>query len=382
MQGSRALARVTKDYSTNASSPRSVSWSLPWRDLPILSRYAGHLILGLMLIFLAYGVRPVRLNAPSISSLFGRESAVPVSELATAPTYAYAQPVNSARYLEPGTIPFTIRTWGETIPMLEEPRRMARTSVTVYTVQPGDTTLGIAQRFGLRGTSLLYANESLADQPDLLRIGQELNILPVDGALHTVAAGESLSAIASRYKVDAEAITAYPGNSMSQPYQLTAGQHLIIPGGVRPFVPRPVTTYQAAAPAARTTTTTTTQGGATGTGQMVWPMSGRITQRYWEGHRAIDIAAPRGTPILAADGGTVVAAHTARGYGRMVVIDHGNGLQTLYAHMDAYYVQVGQSVARGAMIGRCGSTGNSTGPHLHFEVRRGGSLLNPMGFLP
>ena len=376
MQGSRALARVTKDYSTNASPSRSVPWSLPWRDLPILSRYAGHLILGLMLIALAYGVRPVRLNAPSISTLLGRESAAPVSELATAPTYAYAQPANSARYLEPGTIPFTIRTWGETLPMLEEPRRMARTSVTVYTVQPGDTTLGIAQRFGLRGTSLLYANDSLADQPDLLRIGQELNILPVDGALHTVAAGESLSAIATRYKVDVEIITGYPGNNMSEPYSVTAGQQLIIPGGVRPFVPRAVTTYQASTP--RTTTT----AGATGTGQMVWPMSGQITQRYWAGHRAIDIAAPRGTPILAADGGTVVAAHFARGYGRMVVIDHGNGLQTLYAHMDAYYVQVGQSVARGAMIGRCGSTGNSTGPHLHFEVRRGGSLLNPLGFLP
>ncbi len=374
MQGSRALARVTKAYSATRS-PQSSAWSVPWRDQPTISRYAGHLILGLLLLVLIYGVSPVRLDAPELDTPVLQEG-LPDSEVAVpSSAYALTQPVPSARYLEAGAVPFTMRTWGETLPMMEEPRRVLRTTVTQYTVQAGDTMLGIAQRFGLKGTTLLYANDSLADQPDLLKIGQVLNILPVDGVYHTVAKGETVESIATKYKVDADAIALYPGNNLAAPYELAVGQKLIVPGGVKPYVPRTVTTYHA--------TGTATRAGATGTGQLAWPMSGRISQGYWEGHRAIDISAVRGTSILAADSGTVVAAQYSNvGYGRMVVIDHGNGYQTLYAHMDAFYVEVGQAVTKAQVIGKCGSTGNSTGPHLHFEVRKGGVQLNPYSFLP
>lgn len=372
MQSSRALSRAARSFA--AFKPAlPVTWSFPWRDLPALSRYGGHLILGLLLLALIYGVSPLRLDTPYLGALAAPESAA-VDEAGALSAYEAADLNASARHLEPGTIPFTIRTWGQTLPMVEEPRRVLRTSVTVYTVQAGDTVLGIAHRFGLTGTSLLNANQSLADQPDLLSIGQELYILPVDGVYHTVARGETIEAIATRYKVEVDAIALFPGNDLSAPFALTQGQRLIVPGGVRPYVPRPVTTFRATGAA--------TRAGVTGTGQFAWPMSGRITQGFWAGHRAIDIGAPRGTPILAADAGTVVAAHFAGGYGRMVVIDHGNGYQTLYAHMDAFYVEVGQAVTKGQVIGRCGSTGNSTGPHLHFEVRQGGSLLNPFSFLP
>jgi murein DD-endopeptidase MepM/ murein hydrolase activator NlpD len=340
-----------------------------------VSRYAGHLILGLLLFVLIYGVAPVRLDTPVLDPLISQESAPAGDAAVLSPSYAIAQPAPNVRYLEAGAVPFTMRTWGETLPMMDEPRRVVRTSVTQYTVQAGDTMLGIAQRFGLRGTTLLYSNDSLADQPDLLKIGQVLNILPVDGVYHTVVRGETLASIATKYKVEPEAIALYPGNSLAEPYELVVDQKLIVPGGVKPYVPRTVTTYQA--------TGTATRAGATGTGQLAWPMSGKISQGYWEGHRAIDIAASRGTSILAADGGTVVAAYYAStGYGRMVVIDHGNGYQTLYAHMDAFYVEVGQAVTKAQVIGKCGSTGNSTGPHLHFEVRKGGVQLNPYSFLP
>jgi len=120
-----------------------------------------------------------------------------------------------------------------------------------------------------------------------------------------------------------------------------------------------------------------------GTGSFAWPMSGSISQGYWQGHRAIDIAAPLGTSVVASDAGYVaVTQWHNQGYGRMVIIDHGNGYQTLYAHLNSYSVEAGQSVARGQVIGHCGRTGNATGPHLHFEVIKGGARLNPLSFLP
>jgi murein DD-endopeptidase MepM/ murein hydrolase activator NlpD len=112
-------------------------------------------------------------------------------------------------------------------------------------------------------------------------------------------------------------------------------------------------------------------------------MSGYITQRHWNGHRAIDIGGSRGTPVMASDSGFVAVAQWSDvGYGRMIIIDHGNGTQTLYAHLSKYFVEVGQSVGKGEMIGHCGSTGNSTGPHLHFEIIQRGVRRNPFIFLP
>jgi murein DD-endopeptidase MepM/ murein hydrolase activator NlpD len=115
-----------------------------------------------------------------------------------------------------------------------------------------------------------------------------------------------------------------------------------------------------------------------------WPASGRISQRAWACHHAIDVAAPVGVPVYAAAAGEVVVAGETeyRGYGRMVVIRHANGYQTLYGHLSAWYVHAGQHVASGEMIGRMGSTGRSTGSHLHFEVSRGSWLLDPMELLP
>jgi murein DD-endopeptidase MepM/ murein hydrolase activator NlpD len=158
-------------------------------------------------------------------------------------------------------------------------------------------------------------------------------------------------------------------------FELATGQFLVVPGGVMPNAPvatRPVAVV-----------ITPDAGAVSGSGNFVWPAAGRITQGYSFYHKAFDIANGGGGPILAADSGTVVIAGWVdnSGYGNRVMIDHGNGYVTLYGHMSVVQVRPGQRVNRGDVLGQMGSTGRSTGTHLHFEIRSGGGLLNPGNFL-
>ena len=250
-----------------------------------------------------------------------------------------------------------------------------RAELTHYVVQSGDTIFGIAAQFGLAPETIMWANgRFVEDNPDLLRVGQELVILPVDGVYHQVGGSDTVEAIAAAYKVEPATIIDYPLNELDpNDAQIAAGQWLIVPGGTKPYVPRTVVAYSGPIPV----------DASAGTGIFGWPAAGQITQGYWDRHRALDVGAWKGAPVLAADSGYVVAAGwDDSGYGRMVVIDHGNGLQTLYAHLQVYYVEVGDSVAKGEQIAEVGSTGNSSGPHLHFEMRQNGVQRNPFGFLP
>jgi murein DD-endopeptidase MepM/ murein hydrolase activator NlpD len=266
---------------------------------------------------------------------------------------------DSPDYLTRGVAPLTI------IP------ERGRQDVIVYAVQPGDNVWKIAQSFGLAPETIIWSNPELESWPDYIMVGQELFILPVDGAYHQVKAGETLQSIADRYSVDPSVIIECEYNDLSEPYELQAGERLVVPGGTRPLVPRYV---QATAPAPA--------NAPQGSGNFMWPVSGYVTQGYWSGHQAIDIGAPTGTPIYASDAGYVAAAGWMGGYGNYIVINHGNGFETLYAHLSQIRVMAGQGVQRGQVIGLVGSTGRSTGPHLHFEVRQGGLKRNPFGFLP
>jgi len=246
--------------------------------------------------------------------------------------------------------------------------------IKTYVVEFGDTISDIAIRFGLAPETIMWSNPALGDNPDLLRVGQELFILPVDGVYHQVGGDDTIDGIASTYKVDPQVIINYelneldPENPVIQP-----GQWLVVPGGTKPYVPRTVTAYSGEVP----------DGAAQGSGIFGWPTSGTITQGYWGAHPGLDIAGWLGAPIAAADSGHVVAAGwDDTGYGYFVVVDHGNGFQTLYAHLQAYYVDAGVDVGKGEIIAEMGSTGNSTGPHLHFEIRQGTVQRNPYGFLP
>ncbi|MFQ5577047.1 MAG: peptidoglycan DD-metalloendopeptidase family protein [Anaerolineae bacterium] len=246
--------------------------------------------------------------------------------------------------------------------------------IRAYKVQPGDTIYAIAAQFSLAPETVLWANPSLEDNPDLLLVGQQITILPVDGVYHQVGSADTLEEIAATFKVQPQTIVDYHLNNLDpENPTLTAGQWLVIPGGVKPYVPKYVSVASVTAPG----------DALAGTGTFRWPTSGSITQEFWAGHRALDIGAWTGAPIFAADSGYVVAAQwDDTGYGRMIVIDHGNGFNTLYAHLSVMYVSVGDEVTQGQQIAEMGSTGNSTGPHLHFEVILNGVKRNPWGFLP
>lgn len=260
-----------------------------------------------------------------------------------------------------------------TIVPTEEPGDLPRREIITYTVQTGDTLYSIAEKFGISADTIMWASGRLEDHPDLLKIGQVLTILPIDGVYHTVVQGDTLESIAQQYKVDTSAIIKCEYNNLESPYNLGLGQKLIVPGGKKPYTPRVVHAYSDPIP----------EGAAKGTGSFAWPTSGTITQKFWAYHKAIDIGAPTGTAVVAADSGYVVTAGWSEyGYGKYVVIDHGNGFQTLYAHLHTILVEVGQSVGKGERIGSIGATGRATGPHLHFEIRYNGVQRNPFGYLP
>lgn len=272
---------------------------------------------------------------------------------------------NRTGVLLPEAVPHTI------IPERPEP---FVEEIRTYQVQPGDTVYGIALEFGLSPETILWANRRLEDNPDLLQMGEELIVLPVDGVYHQVGGSDTIAGIAAIFKVEPEAIINYHLNELDPENPVIfPGQWLIVPGGVKPYVPKIVSAAAVDAPA----------GALSGSGNFRWPASGTITQDFWSGHRALDIGAWDGAPIYAADAGYVVAAGwDDSGYGRTVVIDHGNGFKTLYAHMDVFFVSVGDEVTQGQQIGKIGTTGNSTGPHLHFEILSTDVKRNPWGFLP
>ncbi len=253
-----------------------------------------------------------------------------------------------------------------------------RDGVITYTVDIDDTVLGIAERFHLNPNTIVWANLEDLSKPFVMEVGEILLIPPVDGVLHTVKEGDTVAKIAKLYKVTDEAIVSYtPNNLTSVDDALTVGAVLIVPDGDR----TPPEQVAAAPSAPRGGTGTSAPWRAAG---FVWPSYGRLTQRFWlPAHPAIDIGGPIGTPVMAADDGTVITAGwSSVGYGNMILIRHADGFVTLYAHLSRIDVSYGDSVARGQRIGAIGSTGRSTGPHLHFEVQYGGRSYNPLVYLP
>lgn len=252
-----------------------------------------------------------------------------------------------------------------------------RDGVLEYKVQAGDTISAISDKFGVSGDTIRWEN-NLASV-NAIKPGQTLRILPVTGIMHKVVRGDTIYSIAKKYKANPQSIVDYPFNNFvdNETFALAVGQTLMVPEGVK------AAEVLWSPPKYASGTMTPNAGAVSATGQFAWPMGGRITQRYGWYHTGIDIATTFGTPIVAADSGKVLTAGWPdnSGYGIRVVIDHGNGFQTWYAHMSKVAVSAGQTVKRGDVIGYEGSTGRSTGPHLHFEIRRGATRLNPLDYL-
>ncbi len=255
-----------------------------------------------------------------------------------------------------------------------------RDEVITYTVQSGDSLTSIAAQFGLHMETLYWYNGM--KNADQLSTEQKLRIPPVDGLLHTVEEGDTLDSIAEEYEVRKGNMIAYAPNNLREPYTLLEGQEIFVPGAYKE-IPRPPAqrgmpaTYRLSAPS---------YASLPGGERFSWPAAGRTTDRFgWTGarwHAGLDIAAPWGTPIYAAAGGTVVTAGWKTGYGYTVWIDHGEGWQTRYGHMAQQpEVSVGQWVDRGQLIGFIGCTGWCTGPHVHFEVRYQGNPTDPQNYL-
>ena len=249
---------------------------------------------------------------------------------------------------------------------IEKPKN---STISTYVVRSGDTLSEIAEMFGVSPNTILWAND--LPRGAKLRIGQKLTILPVTGLRYTVKKGDTLASIAKKYHGDAAEIASYNGIDEGG---LAIGLDILIPDGEVPVV-------IAHAPA-RATGSGSVGLGASGTPTQVGyysrPIGGGVRSQGIHGYNGVDLAAPRGTPILASAGGEVIIAKGSGwngGYGSYIVVQHSNGSQTLYAHASSVAVSAGENVTQGQVIGYVGSTGKSTGSHLHFEIRNG--IRNP-----
>jgi murein DD-endopeptidase MepM/ murein hydrolase activator NlpD len=235
--------------------------------------------------------------------------------------------------------------------------------ITEYTVQAGDTLWSIAAAHNLTVDSLRWANPELRRNPDVLSQGQKLRIPPLNGALHDVQPGDTVDSIAAAWNVAPADIRNYWPNHLPGNRQPTPGSVVIVPHGTRNVdlpAPTPVAGYAFA-----------------------WPISGWITQGYHAQHHALDIAGPYGASVYASRAGRVIyAGWNPQGYGYLIKIQHADGFVTYYSHLKGQWVQVGQWVNQGDLVGAVGSTGNSTGPHVHFEIRKNGAWVNPLNYLP
>jgi murein DD-endopeptidase MepM/ murein hydrolase activator NlpD len=315
-------------------------------------------------------------ESSSFESAFAPDGTLNATAEGTEPVAVADAPGVEGPFLDDGTLlkPVAVNT------IVADGRDLMET----YKVKSGDTLTGIASKFGVSMMTLWWAN-NLKSKDDL-HLGQTLTIPPVTGLVLTVKSSDTLQGLAAEYKVDAQEIL--DANKLEDP-NLVVGQVLAIPGAVGKAIPVPK----------QTVSRSTSSGGGGGStrapahysgGAFNWPVSGGgnyISQYFHYGHYGLDIAADYGSPVRAAAGGTVIfAGWRGNGGGYQVWIAHGSGLYTTYNHLSAISVGSGQGVGDGQQVGRVGQSGHATGPHLHFEVWRGGvwdggSRVNPLAYL-
>ena len=344
----------------------------------IWQQFGGHLVLGVAAFLLVVGGLWHRRGEPAV----GEETAViplPTPTFSPLPTQAFltasepqtslaavSLPVIADNSLAPAPNPHTYQP--------KKPEHNFR----VYIVQPGDTPNRIAESQDISPATLLGGNPWLSQESNLLQTGAELIILPTDGALHTVQPGDSLESIAAQYNVEVADIVGYAPNNLEFTERLFADTQLLIPGVE-------IGSFYWTAPKAAPNTNNG-QWAVVGTGTFTWPVAGRCaTSYFWYGHPGLDVSLRVGSSVAAADTGTVTYASWASGsyydYGNLIVINHGNGYESFYAHLSGINVVPGQIVEKGQTIGASGNSGRSSGPHIHIEIRLNDVRLNPLNYL-
>ncbi len=274
-----------------------------------------------------------------------------------------------------------------TNPMADQPlpsdTPKASQEPSIYTIQDGDTIAGIARKFSVSTSTILWANGLSGN--DVIKVGDHLTILPTSGVLHVVKSGDTVLALAQKYDTEAKQIIAY--NRLDNEATLSIGETLIIPGGAiaapQPtprIVPRNTRLAGEVAPDAIGAPAASMEESSAG---LIWPTITRHISQYFSGarrgHTGIDIDNRSEPGIFAAAAGTVQFQGWLGGYGNLLIVNHGSGISTYYAHLSKFYVSKGDNVKQGETIAKMGSTGHSTGPHVHFEVRRKGVPINPLG---
>lgn len=255
-----------------------------------------------------------------------------------------------------------------------------RSEIIEYEVKSGETLSQIAEKFKVDTSTIKWAND--LESVNTVKPGQVLKILPVSGVAHEVKSGDTLESVAKKYDASDQAIVDFPFNDIGDDFKLKIGQVLIVPDGTPPE-------SKIVAPK-RNQPQNIKQGpagpsfSAPGGGSFRWPTTTSGVSQYFAWyHPGLDLPNRAAPPIVAAAGGTVVVAGWPDnyGFGNRVVVDHGNGYKTTYAHMSNIYVSTGQKVSQGQVVGKMGTTGRSTGVHLHFEIHYKGIAVNPLAIL-
>jgi murein DD-endopeptidase MepM/ murein hydrolase activator NlpD len=336
--------------------------------------------------FTSWGVTVLLVVAMLFSALWWK-STQSVSAMAPVPTAALGENPPEVALPAPVSV-------GNGMPAIERDLQLKtniperpRYKAVKYRVSRGDAMLAIADEFKIKSETILYVNKSLEDNPHNLKPGMELLIPPVDGIYYDWKDGDTFETVAAKFEAKPEDIMDFPGNNidLTDP-KVEPGTTVMIPGGSREL-----RNWEA-----DLTTMSRSNNGSTGTSDFGsnacgggpvasgfgWPAAAHSLSgnAYGPGHLGIDITAPEGSAVYAAGAGVVTMASQGLwnyGYGNVVQIDHGGGYVTVYAHLSQINVSQCQSVGQGTLIGLSGNTGNSFGAHLHFEIRVGGTNINP-----
>ncbi|MQC16644.1 MAG: LysM peptidoglycan-binding domain-containing protein [Chloroflexi bacterium] len=353
------------------------------------------IVVGLLAVVVLFGAFPSHITTPPTQPVLNVERF-------TLPGLAAAVPTTGSQALTSAPVPLTVVSLPTSIDVLasvddttDETRRAieaAQASSSApqasvdggsqteripifweYEVLPGDTLSGIAAQFGI-GVDYIRWNNVDVEDSDAIYPGLILQIPSVEGIIHSVLVNQTVTEIADRYDADWRDIVEFRANGLNgDPNNIQPGSLIMVPDG------RKVTLVIAPPVRPGSDIPTASENG------WVWPALGMLSSPFGPAHPlGIDIAAPPGTPVYAANSGQVsfVGGNPCCSYGYHIIIDHGNGYETLYAHMADFAVGVGGFVNAGDVIGDIGMTGRTTGPHVHFELRRNGVYQNPLSFLP